>query len=208
MMERIYDTLKQQIMQGDLPPGIRLDPSRLASKLHASVTPIRDALHRLTGERIVQAWPQEGFHAPLLSEPALRDLYAWHGEILAKILRTSISHQLIDTVGMDAAAIAMERRSGLETSRALFRDIASRSHNLEHRHVLQNTAERLACARLKEEPLIEDAAEEAQLLIRSWREGDIRRLRRLIEVYHRRRIRLVPAIAAALRRDAADLRSA
>src|SRR3546814_13376697 len=54
--------------------------------MDASATPVRDALHRLSGERIVDSWHQEGFRQPLLTEADLVDLYEWGGMLLALAL--------------------------------------------------------------------------------------------------------------------------
>src|SRR3546814_4967838 len=78
-MERVYIDLKVRIMTGAYPPGTRLDPRQLARAMDASATPVRDALHRLSGERIVDSWHQEGFRQPLLTEADLVDLYEWGG---------------------------------------------------------------------------------------------------------------------------------
>ena len=57
--DRIYHLLKAQIMRGLKRPGERLDPVWLAADLSASATPVRDALHQLLGERMVEAWPSQ-----------------------------------------------------------------------------------------------------------------------------------------------------
>ena len=86
-MERVYIDLKVRIMSGAYPPGTRLDPRQLARALGASATPVRDALHRLSGERIVDSWHQEGFRQPLLAEADLVELYEWGGMLLALALK-------------------------------------------------------------------------------------------------------------------------
>ena len=47
--ERVYFALKDKLRRGLLKPGERLEPAALSDELFASVTPIRDALHRLAG---------------------------------------------------------------------------------------------------------------------------------------------------------------
>src|SRR3546814_7214237 len=74
-MERVYLDLKARIVGGAYPPGTRLDPFHLAKRLAASPTPVREALHRLSGGRIVDSWHQEGFSQPTLAESDLCDHY-------------------------------------------------------------------------------------------------------------------------------------
>src|SRR5690242_2313518 len=80
--DRVYAALKQRLRKGVYRPGTRLEPAALSDELNASVTPVRDALHRLTGERLVEAPRHEGFRAPMMTETLLRQLYAWHLDLL------------------------------------------------------------------------------------------------------------------------------
>lgn len=197
--ERVYDTLKRRIMYGELAPGERLDPVRLAVDLGASATPVRDALHRLLGERMVQAWPQDGFHVLVHSEVGLRDLYSWNLELLSVILRSV-------EVGKEACAGEAETMTGgaaqgdhaHETSR-LFRAMASSSANFEHRHAIANASDRLHAARRVEPRVIMDVDGEIEEIVAAWDARASSDLRKLIGTYHRRRIRKIHRIAAFLR---------
>ncbi len=61
-------------MQGKLPPGTHLKPVELASRHSTSTTVIREALVRLTQEKLVVARPNQGFFVPSLSLKELEDL--------------------------------------------------------------------------------------------------------------------------------------
>jgi tetratricopeptide (TPR) repeat protein len=80
--ERVYAAIKEQLRRGLHRPGDRLEPALLSEQHNASVTPVRDALHRLTGERLVEAPRHEGFRVPVITEGTLRHLYAWHRDLL------------------------------------------------------------------------------------------------------------------------------
>src|SRR3546814_16408467 len=81
-MERVYLDLKARIVGGAYQPGTRLDPFHLAKRLAASQTPVREALNRLSGERIVDSWHQEGFRQPIFAVSVICDLYLWYGAFL------------------------------------------------------------------------------------------------------------------------------
>lgn len=53
MADQVYDILKGQILKGVLVPGEEISADQLARKLNTSKTPVREALHRLKGERLV-----------------------------------------------------------------------------------------------------------------------------------------------------------
>lgn len=203
--ERVYITLKRRIMYGELVPGERLDPVRLAFDLGASATPVRDALHRLLGERMVQAWPQDGFHVLVHSEPGLRDLYSWNLELLSVILRSVGADRTASAGDMRGIAAAAHDDHASEAS-GVFQAIASSSGNFEHRHAIANANDRLHAARRVEARVITGTATEIEEIVAAWDARASNDLRRLIGSYHRRRIRKIHRIAALLRPglDSAD----
>src|SRR3546814_12498843 len=62
-------------MAGAWSAGIRSEAARLADEIGVSITPVREALNRLAGERMVDFIAGEGFRVPLYSEAELRDLF-------------------------------------------------------------------------------------------------------------------------------------
>lgn len=86
-MERVYPDLKARILAGKFSPGTRLDPAQISRSLSASATPVRDALNRLSGERLVESWHQESFRQPQLAEADIADLCGWAGALLTLALK-------------------------------------------------------------------------------------------------------------------------
>jgi len=84
--ERVYLELKRQLREGTRPPGTPLEPAAIGEELGTSFTPVRDALHRLVGEGLVENPQHNGFSVPRPTEQALRDLYTWNGEALAMMV--------------------------------------------------------------------------------------------------------------------------
>src|SRR4051812_18797565 len=89
--DRVYAAIRERLREGLYRPGDRLEPALLSDELNASVTPVRDALHRLTGERLLEAPRHEGFRVPMMTETLLRYLYAWHLDLL--LLLAVMKHQ-------------------------------------------------------------------------------------------------------------------
>ncbi|SNS88002.1 transcriptional regulator, GntR family [Sphingomonas laterariae] len=194
-MERIYEVLKAQILTGTLAAGRRLDPARLAPELHASTTPVRDALQRLVGERLVETWPHEGFHVPILTEPSLRDLYAWNLDVARLILGTRRMPLIDPPPGRQIDGGAADLTAGF------FLRIGLLSANFEHRHAIAGINDRLATARRIEPELFADHDSELAALDAALAARDRPTLQRELIRYHRRRIVAVPAITARLRPD-------
>ena len=191
--ERVYAALKERLRRGAMKPGERLEPAGLSEDLFASVTPIRDALHRLTGERLVEAPRQEGFRVPLLSETRLRHLYAWHSDLLllAVMRQRSIA-------GLDMPDIPADRTVPRDQLRAVFSALARSTGSPEHIYAFESVSERLEPVEPVEDLLLEQVEDEADAICSALRAGDTRLLRKLLVNYHRRREKIVPELLARL----------
>ena len=67
--DRVYFALKEQLTSGRHPPGAHLEPSVLGDELCSSITPIRDALHRLVGEKQQEGADRRGEDQPVDETP-------------------------------------------------------------------------------------------------------------------------------------------
>ena len=65
--ERAYQEIKARLMDGRFRLRQRLDATALATDLAVSTTPVREALLRLTAERLVAFRPSHGFSAAMWS---------------------------------------------------------------------------------------------------------------------------------------------
>ena len=189
--ERVYAALKLRLSQGMYKPGERLEPSALSDDLNASVTPVRDALHRLTGERLVEAPRHEGFRVPMLTESTLRQLYAWHRDLLLLAL---LNHR----GPAPGAQIADMPASEQERQRSLFIALVESAVNSEHVAALKALSERLQPVRRLEQEFLDATDAETTEIVHALRLNDRKRLRQSLIRYHRRRQKIVPELLAAL----------
>ncbi|WP_278377300.1 GntR family transcriptional regulator [Sphingobium yanoikuyae] len=188
--ERVHDAIRAQILGRAYLPGTRLDPAQMAKELAASMTPVRDALHRLMGEGLVEARTGSGFHLPLLDEPSLIDLYRWSHELSLLALRHFTPEPPAPTPPTTLA----------ERADALFDRIARGSDNGEHRRAMQQLAARLHAVRHVEPHALAGVDEELGGLEDGLTHPDRRRFLSLVGAYHRRRARAAGAILRALYR--------
>lgn len=56
----VREALEQDVVTGRLVPGRRLDEVKLAQRFGVSRTPIREALHELAAEGLLELWPRRG----------------------------------------------------------------------------------------------------------------------------------------------------
>lgn len=192
--ERVYAAIRDQLRKGAFRPGERLEPSAFADQLNASVTPVRDALHRTTGERLVDAPRQDGFRVPLVTETLLRHLYAWHLDLL--LLATARRHWDSIRVEGHADASTFAPSSPSDRQNALFLKLVEAGGNPEHVFALRVLIERMEPYQRFEDELLDVIEAETESIAAAISAGDRTSLRKSLMAYHRRRARLVPELLA------------
>lgn len=190
--DRVYDALKAMVRERAFRPGARLDPARIASDLVSSVTPVRDALNRLTGEALVETRSGDGFHLPQIDAPALQDLYDWSIELLTLAIRSWPADRAPRARGSSPSPAA--------AAEMLFAEIGTLSANAEHARAIAGLGDRMHAARLCEQALFADSADEVIAIAAALTADDRPRLRTLLTAYHRRRRRAAADVVRALYR--------
>lgn len=194
--DRVYQALKGRLLAAGFAPGEHLEPTALGEELHASVTPVRDALHRLAGERLVEAPFHDGFCAASFTEAELRDMFGWSATLIDLALRG---------VWVQSTSIGPNpTRSGADYPgevSELFMSMIQGLGPCELAMAIEGIVERLAAVRTVEPAVFDDTAEELGELHFLHSSGNGAALRRGVANYHRRRQRAVPDLLAALRRE-------
>lgn len=72
----IYEQLRYAILYGQIPPGAWLRQTDLAKQFGVSRTPIREAMHSLEQEGLIELVPNHGARATQLTLEAFEELYA------------------------------------------------------------------------------------------------------------------------------------
>lgn len=197
--ERVLETLRQQIVERGFRPGDRLDPGIIASQMATSVTPVRDALNRLTGEGLVEARQGGGFQLPLIDELLLHDLYQWTEQVL--LLAVSCwprspgpyPASLVRTADRTADRVM----APAERTAEIFALIAHRSTNSQHSAAIERLNARLHVVRQAEPVVIEPTDDDFAPWLAAIDTYDLRAMRDVIVRYHRRRHRSAAAILRA-----------
>lgn len=191
--DRVYLALKEQLMAGRFAPGDHLEPVQIGEELHSSITPVRDALHRLVGERLVEAPRNDGFRAPMVTELGLRRLYGWQVDLVRLVvlrLRPVLAH----------GGPLLRDEEDCETAASFFLSLGQAAGDAELLHALANAGERLAAAGLVEMAVIGDLADELETFRTALQAHQAGALRAAIAAYQRRRNRAVPRIVQVMQR--------
>lgn len=154
--ERVLIALRQLLASREFKPGARLDPAMLAQQIGASATPLREALHRLTGEGLVENRAGGGFNLPFLDASSLKSSYEWSEQLLNLAIRHWPRRRGVVLPPPPSAEIA----STAERTAALFLHIGRQSSNREHGWAITRLNARLHHVRLTEERVIERLEED------------------------------------------------
>jgi DNA-binding GntR family transcriptional regulator len=73
--KRVHQALRNQLLDGTLPPGTRLDYKQLAAQLGVSTTPVREAVTQLASEGFVELVPRLGAVVRSLNRESAVDFY-------------------------------------------------------------------------------------------------------------------------------------
>lgn len=92
LAERAYQCLRSEILHGDLMPGERLRPADLQDKFQLGLTPIREALMRLSSENLVALDTNRGSRVSETSLAELSDLMATRRSIESLCLTSAMTH--------------------------------------------------------------------------------------------------------------------
>ena len=117
--DQIYESLKSNIINGEVKPGERLSEAELASRFSASRTPVREAFLRLEQDHLVERVAQAGVRVPIFNRESIEDLYAMRSVLEAYAIELAcdrITAEQITTM-KQIRAQAVELLKSSESSR-------------------------------------------------------------------------------------------
>jgi len=91
LVDDVYSAIKDDICMGRMEPGERVHLGEVCRARSVSLSVVREAVTRLSSERLLKARPQQGFTVWPLSVPDLLDLTRVRIEIETLALRESIA---------------------------------------------------------------------------------------------------------------------
>lgn len=197
--QRTYEAIRHALFAGKYPVGVRIDLKTLAEGRGISLTPVREAIMRLVGERLFEQHPSGGFRVAVPDSDRLAQLYDWNLHHLLAVLGL-VSSEALDsafarlrgrTIGRSAAELAVH-------TAMIFRMIGSTVANPLFIEQIDMASDRLHYARIAESRSGIDVARELNALVEIVGVDVKARVRRRILAFHRRRIARASRIAATI----------
>jgi len=94
--EAVYRRLRADILWGRLPPGAPLRSDELRKNYEVGVSPLREALSRLSSERLVTSSGQRGFKVAPITSDLIQDIFETRLVIERSALTRSIVEGKVD----------------------------------------------------------------------------------------------------------------
>lgn len=195
--ERTYQKLKQNVAIGRYKPGSILNLQRLADEFGTSVTPLRDAIHRLVGERLIEVHQGGGFELPVPTAETLRHLYTWHDHLIRHAFRHPLPSDVLPLLATSDTLDNSPKQFADATSN-FFAAAAASADNPEVHNAVASVSDRLLLARLAEPKVIKSTAAELHSLVAVATRGPAAAIRAAVRDYHRRRQRRVDRLVVAI----------
>jgi DNA-binding GntR family transcriptional regulator len=142
--QHVYAQLKDILVNYQVAPGRHLHPNDFVHLMKVSNTPIRDAMHRLSGEHLLVFVPNKGFFTKVLDLAEMREL------CVLKFVLLQHSIFAVETDREDPLVAESERLRGVRHSaelcsafaEELFELIASQSQSESLTRLLRNLIDR------------------------------------------------------------------
>ena len=71
---RIYEHLREQLLNGEIPPRQHLIEAKIAKEIGTSRTPVREAFHSLELEGLIESIPRVGYVIKPISEKEVEEI--------------------------------------------------------------------------------------------------------------------------------------
>lgn len=114
LTDQVYQTLREQILEGTYKPGQKLNLAQLARDLEVSNTPIREAMARLERLGLIENVPYCGPKIKHLNVSQLKDLYEVRIALEELAVKLIVQSEDPDVLKGIAEALQMHKRAANE----------------------------------------------------------------------------------------------
>lgn len=127
----VFEAVKRDIIQGHFKPGARLHVRNLAERFGTGLSPVREALNRLSSDGLVRQSDLRGFSVAATSEQDLVELTKARCWINERALREAIEHG--DTSWEEGLVIAYHRLSQIDRRSSSGESVDEQARETAHR---------------------------------------------------------------------------
>lgn len=122
--------LREQILSGEIGPGERLIEAKIAASIGTSRTPVREALHSLESEGLIESIPRVGYRVKPITDQEAVEIWEIRSLIEGLAVRWACEHARGELVKRLAKNIARSEREAAKGSLANFVDLDGQFHEI------------------------------------------------------------------------------
>lgn len=150
-VEILYLAIREKVVSFEIKPAERINEVELAKSLHASRTPLREALNRLVAEEIISFYPGRGFFCKELNPRIALELYQLRSVLEVSAIRMACEQATEEELDELTEFLALSRKDLDQKSIGEMIDLdeefhyrlMSLSRNSEMARVLRNVNDRI-----------------------------------------------------------------
>ncbi|NNM52139.1 MAG: GntR family transcriptional regulator [Pseudomonadales bacterium] len=121
--DRVFAAIQDAIVKGELKPGSKMSEADLAARYGVSRGPLREALRRLEGRKLITRIPHVGVRVISLSFTELIEIYQVREELEGMAARLAATHMSPEQVqGLRHLLQLHEQQAELQEGRAYFQN--------------------------------------------------------------------------------------
>lgn len=180
LSESLTTTIRERIVNGDLPAGERVNEVHLAKSLGISRTPLREALGRLVAEGALEIVPRYGYYVCPLTYEEFKDIYRIRPILDPEALRLAGIPSATDLDELENLNAQIARESDPEEVINLddvwHMKLLARCSNRELLNLIEQNirkTRRYEMALMRERKNVGNAADEHAAIIKALRAGDL-----------------------------------
>lgn len=123
LADRVFSEIQNAIVKGELQPGSKMSEAELAARYGVSRGPLREALRRLEGRKLLTRIPHVGVRVISLSFEELIQIYQVREAMEGLAARLAATHMSAEEVqGLKALLTQHEKQAELQEGRAYFQE--------------------------------------------------------------------------------------
>ncbi len=123
LADRVFSEIQNAIVKGELQPGSKMSEAELAARYGVSRGPLREALRRLEGRKLLTRIPHVGVRVISLSFEELIQIYQVREAMEGLAARLAASHMSPEEVrGLKALLSQHEHQAELQEGKAYFQE--------------------------------------------------------------------------------------
>ena len=128
--KKVHAFLREQILNGEIGPNERLIEAKIAREIGTSRTPVREALHSLETEGLIESIPRVGYKVKAMSDMEAIEIWEMRGLIEGLALRWACEHARGMLIRRLAKNIALSEQEVAKGSLDGFVDLDGQFHEI------------------------------------------------------------------------------